>query len=342
MAATAALTVARRAGVLARSSKSLPLSSCPSRLRCGASTTASTVTTTITSTTTRDWLSFYQPKLSKVTEVDIYRAMEASQVDMHPLEDDNVADLGGVLKYIVTEIIVESRGNPSRTTRKYDINSISQHRFKVRNPDALLESSKVAYGEFGQFVTYDSGRATNKDQEDMLKKYGDFVGVQGCPHLHCDRRLPSDTPYSWFSLGNWCPNLPFWYKGTKEKMNETCLKDLNDTVLSGGLCPKGFGADSLSPPMDPTGKPGCVYSYGRGETVLLDELAGITQEDCGGERCRDWLHFRLNCTNEKYKQKFDLTTGQVVHTDYCVEHDIHPRCQGDCASKECQDRKSVV
>jgi hypothetical protein len=270
------------------------------------------------------------PDVNKVVEFDIYRAMVASGLDMHPMEDDDVADLGGVLKYIITEIIVESQGNPDRSTRKYGINSITKHRFKLRNPDALLENSEhVAYGEFGQFVTYDWGKASNLDQEYMLKKYGDFVGVQGCPRLSCDPRYPSDMPYSWLSLGNWCPNLPFNMKGTKKAPHVACLRDLNHTVLLGGLCPNGFNAKGLSPPVDPTGETGCVYSYGRGETVLLDELVGITEEDCGGEKCRNWLHFRNNCSNPKYKMKFNLQTETVVRTEYCVEHDIHPKCQRD-------------
>ena len=155
------------------------------------------------------WPSEYQPNVSKVLEFDIYRAMPASGVDMHPLEDDDVADLGGVLKYIVTEIIIESQGNPHRDSRKYGINSINRHRFKIRNPDALLASDHVAYGEFGQFVTYDWGKASNLGQHITLSEYGDFVGVQGSPHLRCDPRYPSAMPYSWFSLGNWCPNLAF-------------------------------------------------------------------------------------------------------------------------------------
>jgi len=247
---------------------------------------------------------------------------------MHPLQDDNVADLGGVLKYIATEIIVESGGNPSRTTRKYDINSITQHRFKVRNPDAIVESREAAYGEFGRFVTYDWGKATNQATYEAMKKFGDFVGVQGCSNLKCDARYPSTQPYSWLSFGNWCPNLPFDKKGTKEAPAEECAKDDDDQTLLGGLCPNGFNADGVSPPMDPTGERGCVYSYGRAETILLDELIGITNEDCGQTKCRNWLHFRNNCSDPKYKQMF-TTSGDVVKTTYCVEHDIHPRCQSE-------------
>ena len=62
---------------------------------------------------------------------------------------------------------------------------------------------------------------------------------------------------------------------------------------------------------------------------------GITREDCGKRKCKDWLDFRMNCTNSdspilmhggvsarlhcsqgQYKRQFTLD-GKTKTVDYC-------------------------
>lgn len=262
-----------------------------------------------------------------VVILDTFRAMKTSEVQHYPLEDDDIADLGGVLKYVHTEAIMEHLLPPDRRERKYGLDCITQHRFKIRNPPALLTSGGN-HVDFGQFVTYDYGVATNSAQHPMIQRFGDFVGIQD----NRDPRYPSMEPYFWFSTGNRCSNLPWDKKGSLEAPNPDCLGGGG----LGGLCPGGHDLEHFLPRVDPTGTPGCVYSYGRTVTVPLDRLAGITAEDCGGVPCKDWWHFRTSCTNGAYRKKFDIASGRVVDVPFCVEYDIHPVCEPSCYAPACR------
>mmetsp|Transcript_81356 Transcript_81356/g.264014 ORF Transcript_81356/g.264014 Transcript_81356/m.264014 type:complete len:810 (-) Transcript_81356:34-2463(-) len=261
----------------------------------------------------------------------------AKLVVVLPCGLDDMADLGGAIKYIHTEMLTEHYADPLRTTRKYGIDVLTRKRYKIKNTEALLKSPQQAMGEFGQFVTYDWGQATNPGQYAMFKDYGDFVGLQqGCgADMQCDVRWPSSVPYSWFSVGNWCPNLPWDKKGSKGAPNAGCLKGPDGNMVEGGLCPNGFDPINFIPTTEPTGTPGCVYSYGKSMVVDLDAMVGMTAEDCaGGVKCRDWLHFRHNCTDPKLRRMF-LPTGEITNVDYCVEFDIHPKCDA-CQTAGCQ------
>ena len=98
---------------------------------------------------------------------------------------------------------------------------------------------------------------------------------------------------------------------------------------------------------DPDGRPGCVYSYDNANRVEvnLDEIAGITNEDCHGGKCADWSDFRLGCMNDDYRNVFKLTrdgAGKIIEAhkepvSYCVEYDINPFCEEDCMSAACQE-----
>lgn len=253
-----------------------------------------------------------------------------------PEENNNLADSMAVLKYIHTEVIVEHAANPIRTERKYGIDSVQHHRYKVRNPVGL-EAGPDPYRFFGPFVAYDSGVANGGDLPAELLKFGDYVGAQG---QEGDTRFgwPSDKRPYWFSVGNWCPNLPFGQKGTKEKPNKNCTKIDGEYVL-GGLCNKGGGGDKIEPAVTPSGKRGCVYSYGKATVVKLDVLVGITEEDCGKRKCKDWADFREHCTNSSYKRKYN-TNGDIEIVDKCIEYDIHPDCFDTCHSASCTSRST--
>ncbi|CAK9026228.1 unnamed protein product [Durusdinium trenchii] len=235
--------------------------------------------------------------LKKAFDIDVFRCMAAAGVDAHPMEDDDIASLDGAIKYVHTEILTEHLQNPIRDTRKYNIDVVTRHRMKVLNPDTILGTPHAVQGEFGQFITYDFGKATNPDQMPIIQEQGDFVGIQPCTDLQCDPRYIACKPYAWLSLGNWCPNLSWDKKGTKKKPNPHCLKTVHGNFTKGGLCEHGFNGNGFLPGSSPTGDPGCIYTYGAATFVRLDDVVGITSEYCGKSHCKDWLDFRFNCSN---------------------------------------------
>eukprot|EP00418_Pyrodinium_bahamense_P074777 CAMPEP_0179080472 /NCGR_PEP_ID=MMETSP0796-20121207/36169_1 /TAXON_ID=73915 /ORGANISM="Pyrodinium bahamense, Strain pbaha01" /LENGTH=567 /DNA_ID=CAMNT_0020777827 /DNA_START=307 /DNA_END=2010 /DNA_ORIENTATION=- len=262
-------------------------------------------------------------------EVYLYRAMTGSHVGLYTLENNNLASLVGVLKYIHTEVIAEHTiSPPDRLTRKYSIDVIATSKFAVKNPSSLLspENSFVQYVDFGPFVTFDIGVATNSIQLEYIKRFGSFVGVQD----QRDVRFAYDDPYYWFSVNGFCPNLQWADKGTKQSPNPSCLRDGKGRTVEGGLC---TGSGTRDQP--PTGSPNCTYTYGNESVVVLDEVAGLLEEDCGGRRCTSWADFRRNCSNTAYRTWFDRGTGKAAPFPYCVEYDIHPACEADCAAPAC-------
>lgn len=102
-------------------------------------------------------------------EMDFYRSMAEAAVDTHPMEDDDIADMCGALKYVHTEILTEHLQSPIRQTRKYSIDVITRHRMKIKNPRTILKTPNALQGEFGQFITYDFGKATNPAQLPMIQ-----------------------------------------------------------------------------------------------------------------------------------------------------------------------------
>jgi len=268
-------------------------------------------------------------------EMDFFRAMNGAKVGVFTLEDNDLASLIGTLKYVHTEVLAEHLiGPPARTSRKYGIDVIARSRFSVLNPSSLLSptSGLVRNVDFGPFVTFDSGVATNTGQLEHIKRYGGYVGVQH----QWDVRFAYDDPYYWFSVNGFCPNLPWWEKGTPEAPNPDCLLSDEGWLVRGGLCSRSVSSlnDPGSPPQ-PTGDKNCTYSYSPAGVVQLDVLAGITKEDCGGRTCTDWLDFRQNCSNTSYRFVFSAGMGKVVPFPYCVEYDINPACEANCEAAAC-------
>eukprot|EP00428_Durinskia_dybowskii_P034309 CAMPEP_0170262948 /NCGR_PEP_ID=MMETSP0116_2-20130129/31357_1 /TAXON_ID=400756 /ORGANISM="Durinskia baltica, Strain CSIRO CS-38" /LENGTH=512 /DNA_ID=CAMNT_0010514017 /DNA_START=54 /DNA_END=1590 /DNA_ORIENTATION=- len=307
----------------------------------------------------------------EVLELDLFRAMPQVGIGKWPLQNFNLASEAGVIKYVHTEVIAEHiLGSPERTTRKYGVDAIARIRFKIRNPGSLLSPSNhlVTQVDFGPFVTYDSGVATNPQTQEFIKDHGGYVGVQ----LQADHRWPYDAPYFWFSVTGFCPNVRYdevpmtrdtyvEAQGRRERkctaiadeakcrsagvcdlrlqaidvapqcLNHSSTGGVVGKVL-GGLCSGGM--EDLS--VVPTGEPDCTYSYGKADKLLVDTVTGLLDEDCGGRKCEDWLDFRRHCTNTTYRQKFDLVTKRAVPFKYCIEYDIHPFCEADCFSTACQ------
>lgn len=262
--------------------------------------------------------------------LDLYHAVSAATSGFL-WQDINPAGIMGVLKYIHTEVIAEHEVSPpDRRGRKDDLQAIARATFKVRNPTAMPDVLRHLI-DFGPFMHFEGGRTFDAYGLDKMARHGEFVGIQ----KQTDVRFPTKEPYYWFSLAGPCPNLP--YEEKTGGISPRCLQYNEASVgapgpVVGGLCPGGGG---LRASVEPTGAPGCTYSYGEVSSVSLDELVGITREDCGGRRCRDWWDFRQSCTNPAYRWMFD-GHGNNVSAGFCVEYDIHPKCASDCGSEACK------
>jgi len=206
----------------------------------------------------------------------MFRATEKASIGIWKLENNNLADIGGVLKYVHTEIIVEHQLNPSRNARKYNVDVIGHWLFMVKNTAELLATPKMTMDkDFGPYCAYDVGRSTNPSTDEKLRAHGDWVGAQT---QQDDPRIEVDVDMWWYSLGGFCPNLEFADKGTHDAPNAQCFryKDDPSMVIAGGLCSHGEFA--------PTGKLGCVYTYSDPQTVTVDQLSGLLSVDGGGRR----------------------------------------------------------
>lgn len=299
-----------------------------------------------------------------VFQVDMYRAMQSSAVDTFTEENDNLADLGGVLKYLHTEVTPEYCNSQNRWQRKYDIDTVAKQRFKVRNqPMSVGQVCSAQNVDFGPFTTYDQGQSTNPQLDPAFKsEVGDWVGIQGAT----DPAFGSGKqhPLFWFSIGGFCPNLPWTQlprpdggttarcsgpekycnpKGQTDSPNAACWKNNGDTLM-GGLCEDGVDANNTVPSVDPQGKKGCVYTYGKASTVDLDELVGIKDMDCGNRTCENWIDFRAHCTDKSLQRMYKIgSKGTIIDLKnlsdgkpMCIEYDAHPTCQHDCSDPMCQ------
>jgi len=327
--------------------------------------TVTSTTTTVIAEVVRRPINVAKTISNPVVEVFLYRAQEyEGQSSQYMLENVDMADLPGVLQYIHREIItehqiasVDKETGQQRMARKYDISTILEYRFLIRNPDS---QSKIQQ-DFHGYETYDFGQASNTAQWLELS-HSDHVGAQ----RQSNKFVPFRDPYYWFSVSGFCPNLPYsaaaitavckedptTQVGTcaskSDAMSRPCSggnRDLSKclcysdgaSVVWGGLC--GATADRKPPSAleVPTGQRGCVYSYDPApKTVNLDELVGITNEDCGGRSCTDYADFRAHCTNAEYKKSF-TALGRVRSAPVCVEYDLHPDCaQLGCDHRSCQ------
>ena len=125
-------------------------------------------------------LSLDQCATSSVVSIDMYRAMRSIDVDSHVLNSNNLADLGGVIQFLHTYIIVESDLTVQQqggVRRKYDMDVITKRRFKIRNSQNLLDSHWRREQDFGPYMVFDYGQAADTEL------YGIFKGVRalgGC------------------------------------------------------------------------------------------------------------------------------------------------------------------
>jgi len=288
--------------------------------------------------------------LPTIVEVHLFQAVNRDGIDAH-VANQNLRDLIGVLQYVHTEVVPERDGE-NLERRNGGIDTFAAWYFKVKNPPELVdpESGFSRFQDFGPFVPFERGQSVNESADLVFTKYGDFVGAQ----QYADARFRVDLQHYEFSVSGFCPNLPWECtdgypgcpahdppistarcsppndpcpaKGSPNRPSTDCLGNPADNVLEGGLCPNG---------KEPTGSLGCAYSHGDVSTVSIDDITGISQEDCGGRPCEDWLDFRKNCATKEYKQRFNPKSWRIERTSHCVEYDIHPQCKDNCSASGC-------
>eukprot|EP00413_Alexandrium_margalefii_P049266 CAMPEP_0204610200 /NCGR_PEP_ID=MMETSP0661-20131031/61378_1 /ASSEMBLY_ACC=CAM_ASM_000606 /TAXON_ID=109239 /ORGANISM="Alexandrium margalefi, Strain AMGDE01CS-322" /LENGTH=747 /DNA_ID=CAMNT_0051622003 /DNA_START=77 /DNA_END=2321 /DNA_ORIENTATION=+ len=298
-------------------------------------------------------------------KLELFRAMRKTDLK-HGFANVDMGTVGGVINYLHTDVVGEHVGDyngykpligsESRINGVEVVVGVNAH---VRNPDSAI-SAVGHHVDFARSAHFIEGEATGPAYN---WNFGDIVGVQ----KGADRRWPFAEPYYRFSLSGFCPNLKFPQKrsgaikaarlfreqeagelsaGGRRRRRHVgvCMTYSNQfnqpfgKVLKGGLCPNG-----TEPGRMPTGAPGCVYTYERPTreaVVELDDLVGITKEDCGGRLCRDWQDFRNHCTNRRYHRQFNYKSRRrystVLRSHKCVEYDIHKACAKSCSSPACR------
>lgn len=181
--------------------------------------------------------------------------------------------------------------------------------------------------EFSKFVRFEDGAVVAPEDVEIFERSGDLVGALSFHPPNGDVRFPLEETYYWFSLSGPCPNMKNGEKSSSNcsKYQKGLVPEKKSQYVAGGLCkPKLFSSDI------PDGTPGCSYYIENYTTKNLDEIAGITQEDCGGRKCSSWSDFRLHCSNQnlsfthlgvKYCKEYDYPglTGAFRHVLHIYE-----------------------
>jgi hypothetical protein len=163
----------------------------------------------------------------------MYRAMGDNS---YPMENVNMADIGGVLWYLHNEVI-------ATVPRTFDIKRIVRFKVSVTAPDSLADIGM----DFGVRFAYDSQMCTGAGPwngegscDPYYERYGNFVGCN----------LLGRYPFPMASQG-----FPVHYQGSKWY-----------SLPKEGAC----DCDGCAP----TGAEDCIYSYNWAGDIQLDDLSG--------------------------------------------------------------------
>ncbi|CAL1174098.1 unnamed protein product [Cladocopium goreaui] len=219
-------------------------------------------------------------------------------------------------------VVLETGLAPDRASRPNGIDTVVKYQIRIHNN---MSSSDVdVQAEFSKFVRFEDGAVVAPEDVEIFERSGDLVGALSFHPPNGDVRFPLEETYYWFSLSGPCPNMKNGEKSSSNcsKYQKGLVPEKKSQYVAGGLCkPKLFSSDI------PDGTPGCSYYIENYTTKNLDEIAGITQEDCGGRKCSSWSDFRLHCSN----QNLSFTHLGVK---YCKEYD-YPGCITSCQDAAC-------
>ena len=259
-------------------------------------------------------------KTTKYVVLEMYAAGKSTEDFRYPGNLD-LYDAAGLVNYLTTQVVQETGQAPDRTSRANGIDTIAKYQIRVHNN--MTSSDVNVQAEFSKFVRFEDGAAVPEDVE-MYQRSGDLVGVLSYHPPHGDVRFPMEQTYYWFSLSGNCPNMK---NGEKDSPN--CSKYQPGLVpakqtqyIAGGICMHRLLSSKI-----PDGTPGCSYYIENYTTKKLDEIVGITQEDCGGHKCSNWADFRLHCSNPNL-------TFTHLGVKYCKEYDF-PGCITSCQDESC-------
>lgn len=196
----------------------------------------------------------------------VYRAQgPAGPGGDYPMENVNVASLGGVMWYLHDEVIRDCWFNGQAGKRRFDITRIRRFKITTKATQPLYELG-MNYGLKGSF---DSGEHTgpHKDRVEgpgtgwhslwQWDRYGFHVG---CDNLgqwpHNEHVFQSGWRYPnavWYSLPGSCPTMNY------RQADDGCK-----VSFPGGMCDK------------PDGRGNCTYAIEEAGEIDIDELVGIT------------------------------------------------------------------
>eukprot|EP00929_Paragymnodinium_shiwhaense_P101481 TRINITY_DN645_c0_g2_i1.p1 TRINITY_DN645_c0_g2~~TRINITY_DN645_c0_g2_i1.p1 ORF type:complete len:724 (+),score=125.05 TRINITY_DN645_c0_g2_i1:124-2295(+) len=215
-----------------------------------------------------------QPSNGKTFTFYAYRAQSKGNGHEYPLENVNLATMGGVLWYLHNEIIQTCwgagglggsihGGTGHYGDRKFAISRIRRLKITYKPTAPLIEKGM----NFGPLCSYDAGECTGPHKGSYASGVGsgwaskgewnEFGYIMGCgkiggwPHQHwtSGKKYPNAA---WYSVAGRCPAVPF------NRVPSWCKM-----TMPGGAC------------SDPTGAGNCTYSYEEAGEIDLDELVGI-------------------------------------------------------------------
>lgn len=260
-------------------------------------------------------------KTTKYVVLEMYAAGKSTDDFSQPGNLD-LYDAAGLVNFLATQVVLETGLAPDRASRPNGIDTVVKYQIRIHNN---MSSSDVdVQAEFSKFVRFEDGAVAAPEDAEIFERSGDLVGALSFHPPNGDVRFPLEETYYWFSLSGPCPNMKNGEKSSSNctKYQKGLVPDKKSQYVAGGLCkPKLFSSDI------PDGTPGCSYYIENYTTKNLDEIVGITQEDCGGRKCSSWSDFRLHCSN----QNLSFTHLGVK---YCKEYD-YPGCITSCQDAAC-------
>jgi len=184
-------------------------------------------------------------------EMISFYAYRAQSDDPFHVENANLANLAGALKYAHYEVINSQEKEEGLCQRHYAITRIARYKLTMKNPQDVYDGFGDVQPQFGPFMAFDQGQCTSCLGPDskIWEQLGFYVGCQ-----KQDEELFQYEGAEWYSLPGPCPHKGWGYK------DAACR-----TEHPGGECTEGQEPDGIR----------CTWRIEERGEVRLDELSGI-------------------------------------------------------------------
>jgi len=200
----------------------------------------------------------YPMEVAPLHEFYMYRAAAPGVLNKYPFGQVNLANMEGVMWYLMNEIVTNYTQGP-RCPRRFGIAMI--HRFKIKTR-ATPAMAKIKMN-FGTRFAYDQGMCTGRcfpgnlctGSGDCMTQFDKYGFVPGCNKFESNYPFPVDA--------NSAPG-GVWY-----------------SLPLDGRCDG-----------DPTGDDRCTWSYEYAGYITLADLEELSpgQDNCCNGRCSDFWH----------------------------------------------------